>query len=342
MADYEGTSRDRRPDVVSRDYLTAFCIGPDTKQNVDLGNAVRAWRVRVTGEQVFLARSNRSITDEPGVGSAWIDEELLHTLAAGNAVREVDLAFTQNGDPIVCFERSDSHIWLYWFDPVAGEFVVTDFGAGRNPRVILDEPFDSSVSDVQLFFVSDVDDCIAYRQQRDRYLVKYLTPFVDVELTFLEDAFRDWAARLHLLISVHNPVTGRYALESRSSKLFPVRQHFAEALDLTGTIAAADSHIAVIVLGIGAEELSAWGSIAAAASIPVLTNYGLTADLSFGGSVLGWSIVDVLIVHTIVPEQLDIKGSIVSASSLAIVIVSSIVEEMNVYGSIASASSVVA
>src|SRR5690606_4712970 len=84
-----------------------------------------------------------------------------------------------------------------------------------------DDPFDITNSDVQVFYISDVENCVVYRQQRDRYQTEYLTPINGVGARFLEEVYRGTDLRLHLAMLERNVVTGRYNMVVYSTLLFP-------------------------------------------------------------------------------------------------------------------------
>lgn len=329
---YVNSSRDRRPDVVTRDFLTSFAMGPIGLQVADEGLIYQPWKIRTDGRYVYLAKP---------AADGWDDEALLFDSGSAGIV-ELDIAFTQNADPVVCFEK-DGHVWLYWYDPTVAEFVLTDHGVGRTPRVILDEPFDTEISDVQFFYISQPDDAIVYRQQRDRYATRYLTPFIEVEDTYLEDVFRDWSLRLHLLISVRNQVSGQYRLEARSSNLFPAKYRLVDSLDVRASISSAESHLVFLTGLTNVDELDIHASIADGSSIvAALSEFEIDADITFDSTLQLLDLVDVVIATNVGPESVDVKGTIANASTVVVVIVNTIpVESLDVKGTIASATSVV-
>src|SRR5690606_32856804 len=134
-------------------------------------------------------------------------------------VREVDLAFTQNGEPVVCVQVGDD-ICLYLFDPQINDFTFVKLGPGRNPRIVLDNPDIIPDSDVLLFYMSEDQDALVYRIQRERYEDEHVTPVTGVINKFTEEAYKSSGNRLHVLYSERNPTTGRYSLRQLNSKLF--------------------------------------------------------------------------------------------------------------------------
>lgn len=216
MAEFVNSSKERRPDTVSRDFLTAFCIGPIGISDTSQGAVARAWRLRLVGNEVLLAAAGET---------EWVDEIVWLVVPDGPAVTEVDIAFTQSADPVVCLERADGNIWIYWYDPTIPGLDLVLLGPGRNPKVVLDDPFDVTNSDVQLFYISDTLDSLVYRTQRERYANEHLTPVTGVQNLYLEDAIRDSRYRLHLVASERDQASGRYPkgfFNILSTQLFPV------------------------------------------------------------------------------------------------------------------------
>lgn len=215
MSHFLGTSRDRRPDTVSFDYLTAFSFGPVAVQDPSEGILAYAWRVRYDNNQIWISRS---------LADSWQTEVLLFEITDGLAEPvEVDIAFTFNGDPVVALERptgpgGGSEIWIYYYNATILGFELVNFGHGRNPRAIIDQPQDPAVADVQVFYVSDLLGSLAHRQQRDRYLNEYLIATAD-ETVFLQEALLRVDRRLALIVAVRDPFTGRYTLSSIVSVL---------------------------------------------------------------------------------------------------------------------------
>lgn len=194
-----------------------FDLGDNTK-----GMLNRVWRVRTDGLNIWLARSNDTFD---GYG-----EEQHLVLLAGDPeppIREIDLAFDQNGRVVICSERltgplATPEVWLYWFDPVWGMYTYDPVAFGRNPRVILDEPVpQSQTSDVLLWYFANTEQVLTYRLQRDRYNTEYFINAIPAQDSFVEDAYRSIDNRVHVLFSVRDLVKGTYTLDHVESTLYP-------------------------------------------------------------------------------------------------------------------------
>src|SRR5690606_21309448 len=219
------------------DYLTAHTLGPIAVADPSRGLVARVWKARTAdGREVRLAGAN-------GAGNAWTDEVLLFTIDDGGPpILELDIAFEQNGQPVVCLERATgvggaSEVWIWFFDPTVPGMVLRNFGPGRTPRALLDRPIEIADGDVLVFYVADHAGRIAYRQQRDRYAVEILTPFEANRDTFVEDVAKGQDRRVVLLYSQRDEATGTYALHAASSVLSPITLP-AEALEPARTITA--------------------------------------------------------------------------------------------------------
>ena len=211
-------SIDRRPDAVSFDYLWSFAYGPVAISDVSAGIRDRPWYVRCEGLDVYIARANDA-------NDGWEAETLLFSYT-GAAIVELDLAFEQAGRAVVVAERPTGtagapELWIYWFDPMLG-FVFQNFGEGRTPRCILDEPDFTSESDVLVFYINDTDDEVKMRVQREEYATDHAVPITDVAEKFLEDVVKVSDSRIRVVASVRDAMAGTYTLESLESTLYPI------------------------------------------------------------------------------------------------------------------------
>jgi hypothetical protein len=103
----------------------------------------------------------------PDPDGPW--EFLLNT----GPVTELSGAFDTDMLPAVAFvDTGDTKLW--WFDPLADDYVITDFSAFTSPRLTLDTKLASQVDYADILFVYlDKGSCY-YRQQRDRFAIEYL------------------------------------------------------------------------------------------------------------------------------------------------------------------------
>src|SRR5699024_8794808 len=103
------------------------------------------------------------------------------TLFSRLGITEISGTFDQNMNPCVAF-MADDEAFLYWFDTVPSQQVITnitqEFNAGdytRSPKVCLDDkrPLQTGASDIILAYIRGVDETLAFRAQRDRFTVEY-------------------------------------------------------------------------------------------------------------------------------------------------------------------------
>lgn len=217
----EGTSIDLRPDAISVDHQTAFTLGPIAIADPSQGLLVRVWRVRYDGEVVWITPARMD-------NGSWLTEIALFSVQDGlGPLTEIDFAFEQTGNPVVCAERptgpdGSPEIWIYFYDPTIPGQVFRNFGTGRTPRALLDRPLEIADSDVCVFYIDDERSQLVYRQQRERYEVVYETPVRTDENTFVEDVAKRDDRRVVVLYSQRDPDTGRYELRQLTSLLPPI------------------------------------------------------------------------------------------------------------------------
>lgn len=91
-------------------------------------------------------------------------------------IQQISLTFDQLGRPLVFYRVGEDTLKLYWYDPIAQQNVLTNFGAGKDPTACFDFPQDTgqSFTDVLLFYVRE--DQVFMRVQRDRYAIEYPCP----------------------------------------------------------------------------------------------------------------------------------------------------------------------
>lgn len=223
LADFVGftatnSSKTRRPDALTFDYLTAFCPGPVANGDTSQGVISFAWRCRVDNPSIFDLTGRVYISRQNDTGNDWEPEVELFTFT-GDRIDEIDIAFEQAGRPVVCAERN-GHIWLYWYNTISAAFEFTDFAVGRTPRVILDAPFNITSSDVLLFYLSASN--LVFRQQQDRYGNEIVTPFPVDENYFIEDVVKLRDSRIRVDLSHRNSTSGKYTYETITSTLYPL------------------------------------------------------------------------------------------------------------------------
>lgn len=133
--------------------------GPVALNDADQGLLVKVWEIWIEDETSVMIKSAGHSASE--------------LFSRGSKIEEVSLAFDFNGAPMVAFVEETGAAFLWWFDPVAIDYVFYALDSGVvNPRITLDDArvSSSSSSDVLLCYVRD--DALYYRQQRDRFLTE--------------------------------------------------------------------------------------------------------------------------------------------------------------------------
>lgn len=330
-----GASTTRRPDTVSENYLTAFSLGPIDTADTSQGLLSRVWKVRAdSANNVWYAKEN---------GANWTSETLLFTYT-GSAILEVDLAFEQNGRPVVAAERAtgvggSSEVWIYWFDPLVSGFVFARVNEGRTPRLVLDDPVNQSISDVLLFYVNTGSNYIQYGVQSERYETVNNTPVTGVNYTYLEEAQRDLSGRVLVSYSTRDTSSGQYALNHLASGLYPAILT-VENIFVSGSVSGSSITEATITSSMDIEYIFVSGSVSGSSIQETLITSSLDIEYVFvSGSVSGSSIRDVLITSSLDIEYVFVSGSVSGSDIKTILITSSMdIEYIFASGSVSDAT----
>jgi hypothetical protein len=315
----DGLSTVRRPDAISADYLLATSPGPIALNDPSAGTWARTWKAWVDNDsgEVWIAGAALE-------GMGWAPETLLFSFTVdGDPILELDLAFDQNGSPILVAQRG-GNLWIHFFDPTAdegqGANVFEDFGPGRTPRVVLDDPRDTVSSDVVALYL--VDDDLKWRAQRDRYADEYGTTLDPQEHRFLERAYRN-GNRVQVIQSVRDPETGAYTLEVLSTTLFPYRANpepFGPAppafLDgqLTEVVQVApDADLEVVEPGV----LFLVGGVL----VEPVIGYEMDDEFAVGMELAGATVVNVVVEGEAEEEEFEVAAALAGGDLAAVVIV---------------------
>ena len=326
-----GTSTERRPDAISLDHLRAWSIGPVQRSDPSEGLLRRVWRVRVdnaTGD-VWLRRANANV-NEPQSG--WRPESLLFSFT-GAPIDEVDLAFDQNGNAIVCAERA-GRVWLYWFSPQIGAFTFQDLCPGLSPRVLLDDPESSQDSDVLLFYALTGGTSFEMRQQRDLYLTVYPVPIIGEHLR-LEEVARDNGFRLQLIYSRRDIASGTYALHILESAPYPIRMHDALWVDQYVLSAFTESAILAVEQ---INSMNVYQSVISAVVSNLLEIYTTTPDPMLCLQAVTGGLTSTVLIITAAENSMSVTQSVTGGLTTVVVLTTpNPMDSMSVSQSILSA-----
>lgn len=328
MAEFDGTSKSRRPDAVSLDYLTSHSMGPVDQQDPSEGVFTYAWRVRLIDNFVALARE----TD-----GAWEEDTILFSITDGlGAALALDLGFTQSADPVVAVERATgfggiSEIWIYYYNPLLAAFEFGNFGEGRNPRVVIDQPHNSLEADIQVFYISSVVGLV-HRQQRDRYQIEYFIAAAD-ENMFLEEALVRTDRRIELVLAVRDVEAGQYDLQSVVSLLYPIAVE-TEALNVSNSVS--DLVLRVVIFAQDAEVESLGVSHVAIVDLhELLILYDVVEEVGVSHSI-ELELRTLLIQYSLETEEISAVNSIAALVFTQVITDFTPEEEMSITHSLSS------
>lgn len=134
--------------------------GPVHLNDPSQGLLVQLWAIRAKDNEIFLSAPN-------------YPEQVFLTTAS--EVKQVSLAFDQNGQPHVAYVLDTGAAHFYWYDPLIPGYATLNLAAGTaDPRITMDDAreFMNGANDVILAYVRAGS--LYYRQQRDRYTVEKL------------------------------------------------------------------------------------------------------------------------------------------------------------------------
>lgn len=315
---YDGTSSTRRPGALSLDYLKSWSIGPNDLSDTTLGLLYRVWRIRVDNllGKVYLQRSTAPIGEEQ---DGWDPEVELFTFTV-TAIEEVDLAFDQNGGVVVTAQRQGNQLWLYWFSPVAENYVFEEIGEGRNPRLLLDDSLSLPDADILLFYVNDLAGAIQWRTQEELYATPHdmpldrwfdtetggLTAVPDVTDVFIEEVAKSVESRL-LVFASQKDTGGNYKLLVIETVPYPHRPR--SDMLIAGELRENDTVTYVLAQDDHSDFLNLFGTLQQAGAIDLIQI--ISTEVSSEPSWAG--LID--------PENLQINpGELVAASAEYLVI----------------------
>ena len=322
----DGASIDLRPDAISVDHHTAFTLGPVELADPSEGLLARVWRAQVESDTVMVC-------------SAWMNNggwnepvPLFHVDDGLGPLTEIDFAFEQTGNPVVCAERptgpdGSSEVWVYFYDATIPGPVFRNFGPGRTPRALLDRPLEIGDSDVCVFYVDDSLGRIAYRQQRDRYEEALTTPAMADENTFIEDVAKREDRRVVVLYSRRDRETGRYTLHQLTSTLMPI---IADIDSVTADASIQQVQLDRLILDAlaGTEALTASASLQSVeVREPVIVVELSLGAFTAGASMLSVELVDLVIRRSIETEALTAGASLDSVAVDLVITIDVVIEE---------------
>lgn len=173
------------PDNQVTSRLVDYELAGVAVNNASQGLKVQRWTLSY--------RNNTDIVLTPDSGTESV-------LFSTSGIEELTLAFDQNMRPHVAFHKEGA-ITLWWYDSMASGHVFTNFGAGRSPRLTLDDKRPTQLGNSDIIFAYIKGDELCYRQQRDRFQVERVLRDGIVPQTRLKNIgmSRNWRLQFELV-----------------------------------------------------------------------------------------------------------------------------------------------
>lgn len=145
------------PDSQRLTLVEDFEAGGVAVQDTSQGLSSHRWRC-------FIGQTGIHIQRDGLADQLWVTV---------SGVLEVALAFDQNMRPAVAWRVDNGRIYLRWYDSQAAQYVTTDFGLGKNPRLTLDDKRQTQIGNSDVIFAYIRGGSVYYRMQRDRFQTEY-------------------------------------------------------------------------------------------------------------------------------------------------------------------------
>lgn len=311
-----GLSTTIRPGALTFDYLLAYTLGPAAIGSAPEGVLGYAWYVRAEGNTVYYARSNDAYDN-------WQGEAPLFTFS-GAPIIELDCAFEQNGRIVVVAERAtgsggSKELWIYWYKPSLAAFTFESFGPGRTPRVVLDNPNDTAISDIHVAYMSDGVGLVT-RRQSELYATEHTSVFTDSTNWYVEEFARNRGNRLVVVLSKN--VGDRWYLDRIESTLYPF--YPTDTATFNPTVLSTSELIDLLVEGYAddAMELGAGVDPGSTLAIVILSSEPQDDAFEFTPSVETASTLQIVVlVSEPQDDAMDLTADVLTTSTLVVVII---------------------
>lgn len=87
-------------------------------------------------------------------------------------VTQIDITFDQNMRPCLTY-MADNTVFLYYYDSVAREYIITSFNGAKDPKISLDDKRRENVHFSNVVFAYMRGKSLYMRLQKDRYQIEY-------------------------------------------------------------------------------------------------------------------------------------------------------------------------
>lgn len=246
-------------------------------------------------------------------------------------ILEADVAFDQNGAPVIAAERPGPNLWIYFFDPSLGKSVFRKYGPGRSPRIMLDDPDRPQQSEILCFYIAGGE--LKYRKQSDRFTTEQSTGVAMSADQYVERVVRSTDRRIHVVYSTRDQGTGQYSLSWLSSEVYPW-ELAQEELDVTATALQAELRELIVDAVQDPAELDVAAAAQAGALSTALYQEDDGKEVDLGAQVQSVDITEIIVVAAQEAEGMDVAGQAqAGALSLAVIEYDASVEELDVAAS---------
>lgn len=144
------------PDELAGGKLVDFESGGPALLDSSQGFFMKTWKISL--------EDDTDVTLTPDGGDPIV-------LFQASGITELTLCFDQNMRYAVGYVQNDV-LKLRWFDSFVNAHVVSEFGAGTNPKMALDDKRLASVITSDMIFAYMRGSSLCYRQQRDRFTIE--------------------------------------------------------------------------------------------------------------------------------------------------------------------------
>lgn len=151
------------PKNIATDAKVALALGPEVLNVQQSEVLTKLWQVDV---------------DELGNVQISSHEDSPVTLFTNPYIDNVDLTFDTIGGPIVTFEALGG-VYIYWYDPVAAEYLQQFVQYGNTPSCFLDIKYPSP--DAKVIVAYKYGSEVKYRLSSDRFVTEHDAGMVGVD-----------------------------------------------------------------------------------------------------------------------------------------------------------------
>lgn len=148
-------------------------LSPDDRKTTVLSDYERGGVGMNDASQGLTARNWRCWLDGFYVRAQAEGDPNVYTLFAEDQINELAFCFDQNMRWAVAYTLPDV-MKLRWYDTMTGDYTVSIFPLGRNPKLAMDDKRAMHMDTNDIIFAYIRDSTVYYRVQRDRFEIEYV------------------------------------------------------------------------------------------------------------------------------------------------------------------------